>query len=158
MVVIKDDLFREESRRPELISLSIDFIEESGWGVTPDPNAMWDYIESIATHPWYVSYCAVDTDTGMLVGYSTGSYGRAFTKEYTGVIEYIYVKPEYRNYKTAYRLLKATHDGLVDRECVHIFTNSVSDISARVSGGFSGIIQRIGYAEEGSVYGWSASM
>jgi hypothetical protein len=154
MVIIEDGLFQEESRRPELVSLSLDFLEEADWGVTPDPSAMWRYLGAVAENASYLTHSAVDTDTGMIVGYSIGSYSYIFAKEPVGVTEFLYVKPEYRNYKTAYKLLKATHDGLVDAGCAQIFSNSVSDISARISRGFSGIIQRIGYVKEGETYGW----
>lgn len=154
MIVIRDDMFGDISRRPELVALSLDFLEETEWPCTPDPEKMWEYLGLCGADPNFTTHCAVDTDTDMIVGYSIGSALHTFSKEPTGYTQFLYVKLEYRNYYTARKLLKATHDSLVDLGCFVIFASSVSDISTRISRAFSGIIRRLGYINEGENYGW----
>jgi len=137
------------SHSADYVSLALDFLQESGLGLTPDLGEVIPYAEAVEEDPNFLFLSLYDPDCGRVVGFHIVSKRKLFSKELVGNHEFTFVHPKYRDFRNARRLIQHSLEWLAD--CPLVYANS---IMVGNSPGYCGILSRLGFVKEGTQYAY----
>ena len=138
------------TRAHDYVALAAQFMEESGLGLEFDPDLVVEYAEAAYEDPDFEFISVYDTSTGRVVGFQVVSRRRMFSRQYVGAHEFLYVHPDYRDFRTARGLLRQTQNWFEDSGCTIVYANSLVGNSE----GYFAILRRMGYTLIGDNYVW----